>query len=184
MTSHVNRHKGSDKIHKVAERCLLLRECMHIHGWHALTNTNSDCVCRTGSTHLSGRRRYRGPSVHVAQHGRHFHALHSLLHASHITTQGVRIWLSSNHWAEAVLCGWRELQRLVQFHAAASFGRRRCPMGTGQWLGALLLNLFCAENLQSVVIIIVFNIIITIILLIFIMIIIIIILLVCAKNLG
>ncbi len=51
-------YKDFDKIHKVADCCLLLRECMHIHAERALTDTNSDCVCQTGSTHLSGRRRY------------------------------------------------------------------------------------------------------------------------------
>ncbi len=60
------------------------------------------------------------------------------------------------------------------------------PNGNRSVAGATvaLKSLFCAENLQSVVIIVIFNIIITIILLIFITIIIIIILLVCAKNLG
>lgn len=121
MTFTVDGHKIHDKIHKVADCCLLLKESTDMEGMQRLTTTVT-AVCCTGSTHLSDRRRYREPSVHVAQHSRHFHALDSHLHADNITTQGVRIWLSSNNWAEALLRGRWEWHRLVQLHAAASFG--------------------------------------------------------------
>lgn len=108
-------HKCSSQVcrHSIAAKnfscSVQLKESCLSHGWnHIVTLGDTYVTYCAGPAHLPDRWWHREPPVHVAKHGGHLQPLHPHLPALHPPAQGVCLRVCGQHWAEALLCGWRQ----------------------------------------------------------------------------